>query len=213
MKSFGNTVIFGDSYSTYEGYIPAGYAVYYTKEKRNDAAFVSSARKTWWKMLIDETNSNLVLNNSWSGSTVCYTGYSGVNKNQSFVKRAKEYLTDGICLSQKIDTVLVFGGTNDNWSNAPLGSPKYSDWTEEDLESFFPAFCYLLTYLKNSSKDIRVICITNTELKEEVTGGMIDICEKLNVENVVLHDIEKEYGHPNENGMEQIKNQIIEKCC
>lgn len=28
--SFGKVMIFGDSYSTYKGYIPEGYAVYYS---------------------------------------------------------------------------------------------------------------------------------------------------------------------------------------
>ena len=212
MKSLGNTVIFGDSYSTYEGYIPEVYAIYYTKSQRSDSAYLDSVQKTWWKMLLDETDSNLVLNNSWSGSTVCYTGYLGVDKNQSFVKRARECLIDGVCNSKKVDTVLIFGGTNDNWANSPLGSEKYENITEKDLESFFPALCYLITYIKNSSKDIRIINITNTELREEVTSGMASICEHLGVENVVLHGIEKDYGHPNEKGMEQIKNQILEKC-
>ncbi len=211
MKYLGNTLILGDSYSTFEGYIPKGYAVYYTGEVREDHAFVSSVEKTWWKMLMNETDSKLILNNSWSGSTVCYSHYCGICPEQSFVERAKKHLVNGYCDSQKIDTVLVFGGTNDSWVKAPLGEPKYADWTEKDFESFFPAFCFLLTYLKNSSDDIRIINITNTQIKAENKNGIIQICEKLGIENIVLEDIEIEAGHPTERGMEQIKNQVLEK--
>ena len=75
-------MIFGDSYSTFEGYIPEEYAVYYP---RHD---VSDVSKTWWYMLANETASEIVLNNSWSGSTICNTGYNGdCSKSSSFIFR------------------------------------------------------------------------------------------------------------------------------
>ncbi len=66
-----NILIFGDSYSTYDGFIPDGYATYYPKP---DHITVNDVSKTWWKMLETETNSHIVLNNSWSGSTIYSIG-------------------------------------------------------------------------------------------------------------------------------------------
>lgn len=64
---FGNVLIIGDSYSRFKDYIPEGFAIYY-REDGGDTD-VHSVDKTWWHQLIYETNSNLVLNSSYSGSS------------------------------------------------------------------------------------------------------------------------------------------------
>ena len=69
-----NTLIFGDSYSTFKGYIPEGYEVYYSEEE-NSETDVRKVEETWWFQVFKEKNFNLMLNNSWSGSTIGYTGY------------------------------------------------------------------------------------------------------------------------------------------
>ena len=71
----GNVMIFGDSYSTYAGYIPKGYAVYYSGHRENPPD-VFDVNNTWWGRLLQATDSSLVENNSWSGSTIGYTGYN-----------------------------------------------------------------------------------------------------------------------------------------
>jgi len=42
--SFKNTIIFGDSYSTFKGYIPSGYAFFYSEDEKSvtDAVAVLS---------------------------------------------------------------------------------------------------------------------------------------------------------------------------
>ena len=42
-----NIMIFGDSYSTFAGYIPDGYAVYYSTEEREQTD-VRRVEETWW---------------------------------------------------------------------------------------------------------------------------------------------------------------------
>ncbi len=64
-------LIIGDSYSTFKGYIPDGYAFYYSSETGTN---VRCVEHTWWHRFIKNTGANLILNDSWSGSTVCYTG-------------------------------------------------------------------------------------------------------------------------------------------
>lgn len=49
-----NILIFGDSYSTFEGYIPDGFAVYYSKTEGGETD-VRAVEDTWWYQLLKET--------------------------------------------------------------------------------------------------------------------------------------------------------------
>ena len=66
--------ILGDSYSTFDGYIPEGNACWYftTPQGEND---VVAVEQTWWHQFCREGGYELVLNESYSGATVCNTGY------------------------------------------------------------------------------------------------------------------------------------------
>ncbi len=205
----GNIMIFGDSYSTFEGYIPDGYAIYYRSDGGNTD--VRAVNETWWHRLIAETNSQLVINDSWSGSTICHTGYNNRNcsKSSSFVYRLNKYISEGFFEKNKIDTVFIFGGTNDHWAGSPLGELKYSDWTEEELFSFLPAISFLLNKLKETLPNAKIVCIINTELRPEISNGMAEACEHYGVQYIKLTDIDKIGGHPTAKGMEQIKNEVL----
>ena len=171
--NFNNVLLFVDSYSTFEGYIPNGYAVYYSKEKDCD---VRSVEKTWWYSLITETNSKLVLNDSWSGSTIGYTGYenSDCSKSSSFIRRLRKLSEEGFFEKNKIDTVFVFGGTNDSWCGAPLGEFKFSNFEDKEFFSVLPAISYFLQLLKETLPDADIYCLINTELKEEVSDALLE---------------------------------------
>ena len=103
--SLGNVLIFGDSYSTFKGFIPKGYADYYRPEG-NPKTDLLHVEETWWHKLITKTESTLLLNDSWSGSTVCNTGYNGdCSKTNSFIYKCKIFsFTILICnkLSRKV---------------------------------------------------------------------------------------------------------------
>ena len=58
--------ILGDSISTYIGYNPRGYAVYYKDDKAYDNE-INSVNDTWWKQVIDGLGGELCVNNSYSG--------------------------------------------------------------------------------------------------------------------------------------------------
>lgn len=205
MKPANNIFIMGDSYSTYNGYIPEGYHFYYSDE-REDSPVVKGVEKTWWNILVNKNNLNLVLNDSFSGSTVCNTVREALSVESSFVSRIDKYISEGFFDENEIDTMFIFGGTNDSWIDSPIGSPKYSDWTSEDLKCVLPAFCYLIDKAKKVVNDI--IVIINSDLKEEITKGFANICEKNNVTCLCLKEIDKENGHPTELGMNQISEQV-----
>lgn len=207
----GNTVIFGDSYSTFNGYIPEGYSVYYHETR--EIPDVRRVEDTWWYKLTAELEGNILRNDSWSGSTICHTGYCGVDcsKTSSFIYRINKLEADGFFRDNKLDTVLIFGGTNDNWANAPIGEMKYSDWNHDDLYNVLPAICYFINRVKELAPNARVVCIINTELKNVVTDGFIEACDHYGAECVKLNDIDKMNGHPSVKGMESIKEQIKAK--
>ena len=70
--------ILGDSYSTFEGYVTpeTNEMWYYAKSDRGNTD-VADVTQTWWHQLISQQGWKLCVNNSYSGATICYTGYSG----------------------------------------------------------------------------------------------------------------------------------------
>lgn len=207
MKNENNVFIMGDSYSTYKSYIPEGYAAYYSDE-REENPVVRGVEKTWWKILATENELNIVLNDSFSGSTVCNTVRESLSLDTSFINRMDKYISEDFFDKNQIGTMFIFGGTNDSWIDAPIGNLKYSDQTEEDLKCVLPAFCYLIGKAKEVVDNILVII--NSELKDEITNGFIEACTKYGIRYLLLNGIDKENGHPTETGMKQICRQVTE---
>ena len=193
--------ILGDSYSTFKGYVvPDTNYVWYPQEKaeNND---VQDVRQLWWHQMIREHGYRLCQNNSFSGATICHTGYKGDDySDRSFCTRLR-YLGSP-------DVILVFGGTNDSWAKSPIGEFQYGNWQKSDLYNFRPAMAYLLANLQNYYPGTEVYVIINTELSEEVTSSMKTICDHYNVKYIQLVDIEKQWGHPSQKGMKAIADQV-----
>lgn len=203
-----NILIFGDSYSTFKDFVPSGYAIYYPREEFD----VDEVFDTWWKRVIDSLDGNLLLNNSWSGSTIGYTGYGGADtsKTSSFIYRFRKLKEDGFFDKNKIDTVFVFGGTNDSWSNAPLGEKKTDNINEADLYFVIPAIYHFLKNLKETLPSSKIITVINTDIKEDIQKSLKNFSKELDISFVALSDIEKKNGHPTALGMKNIAEQIIE---
>lgn len=197
--------ILGDSYSTYGGYVsPETNLCWYNGTDRapgrdND---VDSVGQTWWYQLIDGDD-DLVLerNNSYSGATVCCTGYRKEDfSDRAFISRVNNLGNP--------DIIIVLGGTNDSWAKSPVGDFKYSDWTKNDLMSFRPAFAYMIDRLKALYPDAKILNVVNSELSDEVTSSQQIICDHYGVCNILLNDVEKQWGHPSIKGMKAIADQI-----
>lgn len=195
--------ILGDSYSTFEGYLTPDTMDIWYFEGAQDArrTDVKSVSETWWMQLIKKKNWKLEVNNSWSGSTICYTGY----RDEDYSRRS--FITRVPALGSP-DIILIFGGTNDSWANAPIGEFKYSDWRRADLYTFRPAMAFMLAKIKERYPTAEVYVISNDGLKPEITGSMEQICKHYDVPMIQLHDISKTAGHPNVQGMMQIAEQL-----
>ena len=199
--------ILGDSYSTFRDYVtPDTNYVWYPNRplnERGEGNDVNQVSQTWWHQLLRMTGWRLEQNNSFSGATICHTGYKGEDySNCSFVTRAR-YLGAP-------DVIIVFGGTNDSWAKAPIGDYQYDGWTKDDLYRFRPAMACLLQSLRERYPWAAVYVIVNTELSKDVTESMQVISRHYGVPVVMLKDIEKQWGHPSQRGMAQIAEQIFE---
>ena len=205
-----NVIIFGDSYSTYAGCIPEGYGPYYTGtgERVPD---LSSPEETWWGLMINKTGWNLVRNDSWSGAPICYRGYDeiDVSKTSSFIYRLKRLREEGFFRDNNIDTVLVLGGTNDSWCGAEIGEEMREGWQNDDLYKVLPAVWYYFTDLRATFPDAEIYAICNCDINDVIIDAMKRAAESVGAIPILLHDIEKEEGHPNAKGMAEIAEQVL----
>lgn len=194
--------ILGDSYSTFEGWLsPDSNAVWYHATPDAKRTDVKSVGETWWYRLIRQKGWKLEVNNSFSGATVCTSGYRDEDySNRSFVNRALHLGSP--------DIIIVFGGTNDSWAGSPIGEFKYADWRRADLCFFRPAMACLLARLRERYPTAAVYVLSNDGLKTEVTSSMKTICEHYGVPMIQLKDIDKKSGHPSVKGMQQIADQV-----
>ena len=205
-----NLLIFGDSYSTFKGFIPEGYLAYYSENGRHETD-VTAVNQTWWYQVVNEAKLNLVLNNSWSGSTICYTGYKNKDCSQtsSFIRRLQNLIDEGFFAENNIDKVFVFGGTNDSWCGAPLGEIKKDNWINDDLYNVLPAIYCFFDLLKKTLPTAEIYCLINTKLKEEVALALKDAAQIYNITPIVFDKIDKQCGHPTIQGMKDIKTAVL----
>ena len=192
--------ILGDSYSTFAGYIEpdTNKAWYPRPQMKNDCLKVE---QTWWHLLANKMGYRLCQNNSFSGATICNTGY-GKNDYSD-----RSYVTRMTNLGSP-DIIFIFGGTNDAWAKSPMGEYKYQDWKKEDLYQYRPAMAYMLDYLQKRYINVKFYFILNNNLSEELTTSSIEICKHYNIDCIQLNDIHKQADHPSTQGMQQIADQI-----
>ena len=160
-----------------------------------------SVRQTWWHQFIKENDYRLCVNNSFSGATICNTGYRQADySDRSFITRMDELGCP--------DVIFIFGATNDCWAGAPLGEYKYGGWTKEDLYRFRPAMAYMLNHMIDRYPNVEIYFLLNSGLKEEFNESVRATCKHYGIDCIELHDIDKQSGHPSVKGMEQICDQI-----
>ncbi len=200
-KKETRVTIFGDSYSTFEGHLtPSTNAVWYflPPKNKND---VSRVEETWWWQLTDRMGWTIDRVNSYSGSTICCTGYGG----KDFTDRA--FITRMSNLGEP-DIILICGATNDSWCNAPIGEYKYGDWTKRDLFSFRPAMAKLCWGLRTHYPKAKLLFLLNSELKKEINESVETICAHYDIPMIALENVDKQDGHPSIAGMKAIADQV-----
>ncbi len=196
--------ILGDSYSTFDGYItPATNEMWYYQGNRGNND-VEDVTQTWWWQFIKNNGYRLCVNNSWSGATIGYYGYDGNDYSaRSFITRS-----DNLGCP---DLIFIFGGTNDSWAGAPIGEYKFENLRRDDFFSYRPALAYLLDHMQKRYPNVELVFLINSELSKDITESSQKICDHYGVKWILLHDIDKQSGHPSQKGMKAIAEQIAEK--
>lgn len=140
--------IVGDSISTYAGYNPRGFAVFYDEAaiERNG---LSSADDTWWGLLIRALGGKLCVNNSFSGSMVS-AGYYGCACDPERTEIL--YSRDG-----KPDIILIYMGANDYGHGVKLISERAP---HDDLYCFYDAYKRMIRNIKDSYPKALIVCGT-----------------------------------------------------
>ena len=137
--------ILGDSISTYIGYNPRGYAVYYKEDKAYDNE-INSVDDTWWKQVIDGLGGELCVNNSYSGSLV-----TGAFAPSACSAERCASLHDATVP----DIILIYMGTNDRGFEMNLGENR-----PNDTMGFYGAYRAMLRQIKNNYPTAKIVCGT-----------------------------------------------------
>lgn len=198
--------ILGDSYSTFQGYVPEGNEYYYPSPERVDD--VLRVEDTWWYQLMHRRNMRLLINESYSGATVCSQVRDHHPTEAAFIERVKHLASVTDSSGKGPEYIILFGCTNDSWLGRTCGEVQFGNWSPEDLAQVLPAFCYVLDTINRENPEAVVVAVINTNLAPEITAGMARAGEHYGAINVSLTEIDKQNGHPSALGMRQIADQI-----
>ena len=200
--------VLGDSYSTFEGYVdPETNDLW----PHYDTIGVTDVSLMWWHQVATEMGWVMDVNNSFSGSLLCNMNAADYYGPYSFIRRM-DHLGNP-------DVIFIFGGTNDVWDGAPFGDFVYSDWTEEQLCCIRPATSYILDWLKRRHPQAKLYFMIDLDfcpggIPEETRTTFIEsmhvITSRYGVECIDLHDIHKQWWHPDARGQASIARQMIE---
>ena len=194
--------VLGDSYSTFQGYIPEGNEAWYYTPVDTSRTDVDNVTQTWWWQVINQAGCLIEKNDSYSGATVSYHGYD----NQDY--SARSFITRLPRLGSP-DVILIFGGTNDDWAGAVLGEYQYDHFTQADFYTYRPALAYLLQQAKERYPNVKILFIINSELRKEIVESTKVICSHYSIPYIELKDIDKKLNHPTVKGMRSIAQQVL----
>lgn len=140
--------VLGDSISTYAGFNPAGYSVFYDEytAKVNN---MSSVYDTWWAKVNQFLHAYLCVNNSYSGSRVSGNGFPSASCEQ----RLSLLHTDGYLP----ELILIYMGFNDFGSGTEITNSR------ADGSSFFDSYYKMLKTIRKNYPTSRIFCGTLME--------------------------------------------------
>jgi len=149
----------GDSISTYGGFNPEGYAVFYDEEmqKRNG---LNSVYDTWWAKVNQKLNAFLCVNNSYSGSKV-----SGKEFPAGCCQERIRHLRTS---EDTPDLILIYIGFNDFGYGVPISCSPLSNSGRGNLLFFEDAYHQMLIGLRYFYPNAKIVCATlmKTTLKQ-----------------------------------------------
>lgn len=140
--------IIGDSISTYSGYNPKGYAVFYDdiNQRKNG---LTSVYDTWWAKVNQSLHAYLCVNNSYSGSKVSGCAFPSANcKERTSSLHTKE------C---KPNIILVYIGYNDFGKGIKIKSGLFDNNKDQ---FFYDMYLKMVQSIKQNYPSSTIICGT-----------------------------------------------------
>ena len=142
--------VLGDSISTLEHHSVPDHASFYTHHNcLETGVFIPS--DTWWGKVIDALEGKLLVNDSFSGSTVCWHPEYEIPSYGCSEERTSN-LDKNFCLP---DVIMVFMGTNDWGRGTAIPSSDTNDLTR-----FSSAYQKMLDRLKENYPQAEIWCFT-----------------------------------------------------
>ncbi len=196
--------IVGDSISTYYGYTPI-YDVFYD-DNNSSYTNINSVKDTWWMQVIKSMQSQLLVNDSYAGSTIFKNGYQGANSPWR-ISRLKSKTT-------LPDLILIFAGLNDVGNYVPVDIFKlnYTELLKELMQQYPSASIWASTLIVGNIKNKRIAPFVNWKSCipiEEYNAAIRSVVKKYDVILADLASLNKQYQsidgvHPDKVGMQEI---------
>ncbi|MCQ2521677.1 MAG: SGNH/GDSL hydrolase family protein [Lachnospiraceae bacterium] len=140
--------ILGDSISTYEGFNPSGYAVFYDSENQKLLG-LQSVYDTWWAKVNQYLQAYLCVDNAYSGSKVSGANYPSA----SSIERTTMLHVD----KYQPDIILIYIGFNDFGNGVPI---NYKIGCHNKADYFYYSYEKMLSRIKKNYPKAKIICGT-----------------------------------------------------
>ena len=151
--------ILGDSLSTFKGVSEPSFAYFYDETKKLEADVITVS-DTWWGMVIDYLNAKVLVNNSFSGSTVSYSPLYECESYGCSKERTSSLDKNGV----EPDVIMIYLGTND-WGAGFKLKPTFLD-KEKSLSTFSTAYEeMLLNFAKMIRGEVGYVVELETEAR------------------------------------------------
>ena len=144
--------VLGDSISTFSGWNPPGYKIFYDHKQqlRNG---LRSAEDTWWSQVITYLGGELCVNNSFSGSRVSGGKFPAAHTFERINALSNE------C---QPDFILIYLGLNDFGYHVPVRKKAF--WLRKHNPLFFyDAYDLMLRNIKRRYPQARILCASVLE--------------------------------------------------
>ncbi len=155
MKKYENKYfsVLGDSISTFEGYSVPETAAYYDSMHKMYSG-VTRYSDTWWAQAIAHFGGELLVNNSFSGSTVTRRKEYKIESYACSDERTAALHRDGL----SPDVIMVFMGMND-WGYGTVPAPQEAAQAL-DVSVFLTAYACMLKKLQKNYPQAEIWCFT-----------------------------------------------------
>lgn len=163
--------IYGDSISTYVGYVPEGNAVYYDGSRCG----VTDVLQTWWMEVINALQMELAVNNSWSGRAVSSCRDS--DPDHTTDAGYKQTNIDVLGSNGTPDVIIIKLGINDFNHGAYLGTYDGSTALPSTVATFTDAYAVMLDRIMTTYPTAEIYCCTLMDCERNGGTGFPEISQ------------------------------------